>query len=144
MAEWLEHDAISDSAMEKYLNIVIEISRWEDGQRVLSRPSYIRALCKLLPKHNKKYEHHVYWYFPHLYKPNSIARNISRYREFESTEAIHTLREELCAHIGSDTCELEHKEVVEALANTMTSAEAAEDSWNKGFISAILSVSPMR
>ncbi len=76
-----------------------------------------------------------------IFTLSRIACNISRYREFESTEAIHTLRQELCSHIGLDTVELEHKEVVEALANTMTSSEAAEDAWSRGFISAILTVS---
>lgn len=139
MAEWLELDAISDAALSKYLDIVTELARWEDGQKVLARPKYIRALCKILGKQfdkgksDNKYKLKVY----------VICKNISRYREFESTDAIHTLREELCKYIGSDTNELQHKEVVEALANTMTNAEASEDAWNKGFISAILSFHAM-
>ncbi len=67
LAEWLERDAIADRALDKYLRIVIELSRWEDGQRVLARPSYIKALCKLFDKGNDVYEHQVYTYVSHFH-----------------------------------------------------------------------------
>lgn len=69
-----------------------------------------------------------------------ITMNISSHRDFETTDAVDTLRKELCIHIAHDVNELHHKELVSAFANTMINSEAAEVAWEKGFIAAILSV----
>ena len=135
MARWLEENAIFDSWLKDYLKIIATLAQLEDVRKILAKPTYITALCKLLKKDKGSYKEEIY----------KIVQYISRHSESkdkdksEAKEAIRILREELYSYIGDDISELQHKEMVEALANTMTSCEAAEDALNKGFISAILS-----
>lgn len=138
MAEWLEKDIIVDSELPKYLEIIAALAQLEDVRKILARPSYITALCELLRRKSsgqRNCKSKVY----------EIVQYISRYSESkdkdknEAKDAIRTLRKELYTYIGDDISELQHKEMVEALANTMTSSEAAEEALKKGFIFAILS-----
>lgn len=63
IAEWLVLGAIEESALEKYIRITEELSKWEDAQRIFATREYISALCQYLnEKYEDKYEAGIYAY----------------------------------------------------------------------------------